>query len=143
MLPQDTNPRGGRLDPMCRAHPHPEGEEEEPLHILPAERIHLLRERQTARPIPSGHRSGEGFRRRLERTRPDEAVNRPLNRDSSHPSLFLLLWRATPPSPGDTLSPIASENHVGAFHDIARLAPDYDRANPVPQDSLGRAQRPV
>src|SRR5436853_3583094 len=61
---------------MRRAHPHAEGEEEEPLHVLPPECVHLLRERQAPRPIPVGHGPSEGFRRRLERTRLDEAVNR-------------------------------------------------------------------
>src|SRR5207245_2434770 len=37
LLPQDPHPRGGRAHPVRRAHPHPEGEEEEPLHILPPE----------------------------------------------------------------------------------------------------------
>src|SRR6266571_1890489 len=59
---------------MRRAHPHPEGEEEEPLHVLPPERVHLLRERQAPRPLPAGDGSGQGFRWRLERPRPNEAV---------------------------------------------------------------------
>src|SRR6266566_5258158 len=142
MLPQDSNPGRGRLDPMRRAHPHPEGEEEEPLHILPPERVHLLRERQAPRPIPAGHGPSEGFRRRLERTGPDETVNR-AHGSRFIPSLPFPSSKRAAPSPRETLSSIASENHVGAFHSVARIATGYDRANTIPQDSLGRAQRPL
>src|SRR5204863_8312776 len=44
---------------------------------------------------------------------------------------------------GTMLSSIASENHVVAFHRFRRNRGNRDRANPVPQDSIGRAQRSV
>src|SRR5712691_11125623 len=59
---------------MRRAHPDAEGQAEEPVHIVPPQRIHLLRERQAPRPFPTGDGASEGLRRRLERPRPDEAV---------------------------------------------------------------------
>src|SRR5207302_8330532 len=103
---------------MRRTHPHPEGEEEEPLHVLPPECVHLLRERQAPRPIPVGHGPSEGFRRRLERTRLDEAVNRA--RGSR-----LIRFRPFSRASGGggaaakcTLSLIASENPIGAFHSV-------------------------
>src|SRR5437879_7815937 len=73
---------------MRRAHPDAERQTEEPLYVVPPQRIHLLRERQAPRPVPVGDRASEGFRRRLERPRPDEAVG-PVPPDSSYPSFFL------------------------------------------------------
>src|SRR5207249_9961605 len=102
LLPQDPHPRGGRTHPMRRAHPNPEGEEEEPLHILPPERVHLLRDRQAPRPLPAGDGPGQGLRRRLERPRPDEAVRfGPSRFFPSH--LFLFPGRARAPEPGPTI----------------------------------------
>src|SRR5947209_6436343 len=98
MLPQDPDPRGGRTHPVRRAHPHPEGEEEEPLHILPPERIHLLRERQAPRPVPARHGPGQGLRRRLEWPRSDEAVRPPFRSFPSH--LFLSLASGRMPDLG-------------------------------------------
>src|SRR3989475_6033317 len=112
MLPQDTNSGRGRLDPVRRTHPHPEGEEEEPLHLVPPQRVHLLRERQAPRAIPTGHGPGEGLRRGLERTRPDEAVNHPPD-SRFNPSPFLVLDRAAPLPPRDPFSPLPPANKLG------------------------------
>src|SRR2546421_1973241 len=130
MLPQDSDPRRGRLDPMRRAYPHAEGQEEEPLHLVPEECLHLLRERETPRAIPVGHRPSEGLRRRLERTRPDEAVNGP----SPDPSSDGLLSPTTIAGRfGTTLSYIAFENQAGAFHGIRRA---WDRPGPCKSSSI-------
>src|SRR5207247_54418 len=75
LLPQNSDPGRGRPHPVRRADPDPEGKEEESLHLLPAKRVHIFREREATCPVPIGHGPSEGLRRRLERSRPDEAVS--------------------------------------------------------------------
>src|SRR6267143_2830702 len=132
MLPQDSDSRGSRLDSVRRADPHPEGEEEEPLHLLPSERLHLLREREAPRAFPTGHGPGEGLRRRLERPRPDEAI------DATRPSIALPLVSRT------LCYHLSHQRTISArFISVHDIANDRDRANSVPQDFVGRQQRPV
>src|SRR6267143_1051094 len=126
MLPQDSDSRGSGLEPVRRADPHPEGEEEEPLHILPSERLHLLREREAPRAFPIGHGPGEGLRRRLERPRPDEAIDatRAIHRPSSRLA--------------DPRYHLSHRRTISArFISVHVIANDRDRANSVPQDSVG------
>src|SRR3990170_3203657 len=89
VLPKDPRVGGSRPDPMRRADPDPEGQAEESLHIVPSERVHLLREREAPRQLPARDGSGQGLRRRLERHGPPPAVSRPPNLAQSHPFLFL------------------------------------------------------
>src|SRR5439155_27024298 len=113
MLPQDSDPGRGWPHPVRRADPHPEGEEEESVHLLPPKRVHILREREAACPVPIGHGPSEGLRRRLERARPDEAVEPPGESDSP--------LRENLGGPGGTVvSSIASENPVVAIHRLRR-----------------------
>src|SRR5207247_11219252 len=77
VLPPPPRPRGGGPRPVHGAGAHAEGQADLPLHVPAQERVHLLREREAARSVPTRDRRDAGLRRRLEGrrgrgARPDE-----------------------------------------------------------------------
>src|SRR5205823_10906477 len=116
---------------MRRANPDAEGQAEEPVHLLFAQRVHLLRERKTPRSIPVGHRPGEGLRRRLEWARPDEAVDARQSADR-----LASVSANSRPVRKARLSSIISKNHDISFHRLAPPLPSLEHADRIPQDPL-------
>src|SRR5207245_11260216 len=83
LLPEDPLARARRPHPMHGARLDAEGQAHLALHVPTQERVHLLRERPPAGPIPARDRDHEGLRRRLEsrgrrRTEPPHTIPNPI-----------------------------------------------------------------